>query len=220
MLDDSQDLASRDAALVGAADCDFCLRLDGSMPDRPWFDFAEVGSSHSFVTVVALGALTPGHILIVSRRHVERAADLDIDELMELETVLSHWHNKLGKRWRGARFVFEHGGRSATSPSSCVAHAHLQMLPIDLDPINIDASFVRLLSIGELQLYRHLDYILVSIADGIFVSVLRHAQAGQFLRRRVCEMMGRPGSWDYLAFPNLETMRLTLAQLANEDECL
>jgi hypothetical protein len=188
------------------------------MPGRPWYDFAEVGSSRSFVVVVAMGALAPGHILIISRRHVERMGDLEIDELMDLEIVLVCWNSILARRWDEPRFVFEHGGRSSTSSAGCIAHAHLQMLPLAFDPIATYDSFTRIDSLNDLRSYRRLDYVMVWRQDRILLQQLRSAQIGQFFRRRICEAQGRPDAWDYLAFPNLETMLYTLTEVAIEDD--
>jgi diadenosine tetraphosphate (Ap4A) HIT family hydrolase len=201
-----------------ARNCDFCLRLNGTMPERPWFDFAEVGSSRDFVVVVAMGALAPGHVLIVSRRHIERMADLDSGELADLDEVLIFWQSKLNSKWRDRRFVFEHGGRSSTSSSSCIAHAHIQMLPLPFNPIATYEGFIRLDSVGELRSYRGLDYLLIWERDAIYLRELRPGQTGQFFRRRISEMLGHADAWDYLAFPNLDVMQLTLSELIEEDK--
>ena len=214
VVGDSHGSASKEPISTEASGCDFCLRLNGLMPERPWFDFAEVDSSASFVTVVALGALTPGHILVVSRRHVERIADLNVDELIELEDVLIRWRFELAKRWIKPRLVFEHGGRSSTLLAGCVAHSHVQVLPLDVNPVSSLNGFAQISSIAELRSFRQLDYMMVWDQRGIFVSKLQRPQAGQFFRRRISEMLGRADSWDYLAFPNLEVMKLTLDQLA------
>jgi len=187
------------------------------MPDRPWFDFAEVGSSDSFVVIAAMGALTPGHILIVSRRHVERIADLELDELTDLQSLWAYWHSKLDRKWAEPKFVFEHGGRSSTSSASCIAHAHIQMLPLAFDPIASYDDFARMSSVCELQSYRSLDYIMIWGRDGIFLRELPSTQIGQFFRRQISAMLGRPDSWDYLAFPNLEAMQTTITQLIKDE---
>ena len=123
-----------DMADLSDLSCEFCLRLGRSNPNRPWFDFFELGGSESFVVVAALGALTPGHIMIVSRRHVERLADLALAELIEVDDVAGEWLSKLVDNWGCSVFFFEHGGRSETGERACIAHAHLQMLPLPYSP--------------------------------------------------------------------------------------
>jgi diadenosine tetraphosphate (Ap4A) HIT family hydrolase len=198
--------------------CDFCLRLNGELPERPWFDFAEIGSSDSFVSVVALGALTPGHILIVSRRHVERGADLNIDELGELKGIVKRWSVELLKHWDAAPFIFEHGGRSASTSGGCIAHAHIQMLPLAVSPLSRTSNAVRISSIENLQSYREVDYIMVWRRDVIFIKSPGRRQSGQYMRRRIAELLGCPDAWDYLVFPNFDIMKSTLDSLNNSFE--
>jgi diadenosine tetraphosphate (Ap4A) HIT family hydrolase len=198
----------------GASDCEFCLRLVQPVGDRPWYDFHTLEVTPNFATVVALGPLAPGHIMIVTRRHVERMADLDSSCLEELELAVSSWVARLRRIWPFPCFIFEHGGRSVgNSGGSCIAHAHLQMLPLAVELLLDYDSFNALPSLLAVSDCRSgSDYLLVWTETGLLVAMDR-SEPGQFFRRRIAGALGRPDDWDYLVFPNYHAMRETIDRL-------
>ena len=190
--------------------CEFCLRLNHKQESRPWYDFCTLGRSANFCTIVALGALAPGHVMIVSNRHVERMADLDSASIRELNETVNCWTRLMSRIWSLPCFWFEHGGRSlGNSVGSCVPHAHFQILPLAIDPMSDYIGFHRLSSLIEALSYtRRSGYLLFRWREDLFVSTER-TERGQFFRRHIANALDRPDEWDYLMFPNYEAMRET-----------
>lgn len=184
-------------------DCDFCPRLNGEMPERPWYDFSVVGKRDEFYTVLALGALTPGHVMLVTRSHVECMAQLSGDNLINLTSAVDYWTHAISEVWERPCFVFEHGGPSYSCASgACITHAHLQLLPLSVNPIRDEARFESFASLPEALMYARQSGYLLYAWDGWF-HVMRDGHVpGQFFRRRIAGVLGQPDEWDYLAYPN------------------
>jgi diadenosine tetraphosphate (Ap4A) HIT family hydrolase len=198
--------------MMRVLDCDFCDRLGGLHPGRPWYDFRILDSDDTFVVVVALGALAPGHIMIVTQDHHDSMAELPAEGIHRLETVASEWAARLRRRW-GKAFLFEHGGR--TRGGACIFHAHLHLLPLARPPI---ASAGRLLRrISDLPVVTQgRPYLLLS--DGVDMRVDTNPESGprRSMRRVIADFLGRPDEWDYLVFPNLDNVRLTVQGLGSK----
>lgn len=185
-------------------DCDFCLRLSGEMPERPWYDFSVVGQQGElFYVVLALGALAPGHVMIVTRSHVDCMAQLPSGSLRDLESAVSIWTRTINEIWGRPCFIFEHGGPSYDCGSgACVSHAHLQIVPLLVNPIRAASRFKSFESLADALIYAEASSYLLYAWGGEF-HVLRDCNVpGQFFRREISTSLGRPDDWDYITFPN------------------
>ncbi len=192
--------------------CDFCVRLAVGRLQRPWYDFHLLGGSRNFVVVAALGALAPGHIMIVSRVHIERMADLEACALAELEKLASDWLDRLSRHWSDPVFMFEHGGRSSTSSGSCIAHAHMQLVPLSSPPQLSWPNSVFVQSIRDLGVFNSQDYLLVVTNDSVEVRS-GFTERGQYMRRVIAASRKEAYRWDYLMYPNLDRVRETICRL-------
>ena len=191
------------------ADCDFCLRLHNNVPERPWYDFLVLDQQAAFCTVLALGALTPGHIMIVSRHHYDCMADLSSETIDQLGELVNYWMHITAKAWTAPCFLFEHGGSSEKYPSgACIMHAHLQILPLAADPIGGSVETQTFSSLSEALTYARGASYLLYAWEGRFRVAKDRLFPGQFLRRKIANGLGRHDEWDYLMFPNYANMRI------------
>lgn len=200
--------------VVTNAECDFCLRLAEDMRDRPWYDFYVIDRSDWFTIIVALGALVPGHLIIVSNQHVERMADLPQWRILDLEALLLRWARTLTEQWGSPCFIFEHGGRtSAAGKGGCISHAHVQILPLSSHSIGDIGPYREETKLNSaLEGVDSHDYLVISRNDHWHVTT-EYGISGQFLRRQISAALGFPAEWDYLVFPRLEVMRETINRL-------
>jgi hypothetical protein len=190
---------------MGKMECDFCMRIDGRMPERPWYDFFTLDQCSGFSAVLALGALTPGHIMVVSRRHVECMADLSSEAIDQLNDMVNYWTRIIAEVWLAPCLLFEHGGPSYSCLSgACITHAHLQILPLSADPIRWLGRTRAFSSLPDALAYARGSAYLMYAWGGRFHVAKSHPVPGQFFRRQVAGALGRQEEWDYLAFPNYE----------------
>lgn len=186
--------------------CDFCDRLGGDPAGRPWYDFRILGSTASFVVVAALGALVPGHIMIVTRDHLVSMARLPTSALNELHSTFFDWVGVVEELW-GQCIAFEHGGDQT---GGCVVHAHLQILPIPSAGQLPETRPCPAASFRDLGLLVAQEPYLLLWENGQLSTVGLRPLPGQYMRRVIAGRLGRLGKWDYLAFPNLENMNETV----------
>jgi diadenosine tetraphosphate (Ap4A) HIT family hydrolase len=201
-------------------DCEFCTKIADPASRSSRYDFHVIWSDSNFHVVVALGALTGGHLLLVSNSHRLAMSELSGDEWDALGIVLRYWASRLEQLWAQEPLAFEHGP-SAHSPSgACVYHAHLQLLPLAGvgDQDLVVKGMTRIPSMRQLRnCYPSGGYLMVSIA-GTTWAMSDKQVASQFFRRRICALQGRPDEWDYLACPNSVTMDETISLLTRKDD--
>jgi diadenosine tetraphosphate (Ap4A) HIT family hydrolase len=199
-------------------ECEFCTKIAYPASRGSRYDFHVIWSDCNFSVVVALGALTGGHLLLISNAHRLAMSELSENEWAALGPVLHYWAVRLEKTWGQKPLIFEHGP-SANSPSgACVYHAHLQLLPLsgvgneDL----VVEGMTQIRSIRQLRYcYPSGGYLMVSSA-GTTWAMSDEQVASQFFRRRICALQGRPDEWDYLAYPNPIAMDETISLLTRK----
>ena len=193
---------------TGDEPCDFCLRIDGQMPERDWFDFKIIEYFDGIYTVPALGALDPGHLLLVPEEHVPASSDLTTDRRATLDRTREYWEAKLRSEWGQPVLIFEHGSTGENASAACIAHVHWQLLCTDYAE---DATA----SLGdELETEgAPIDgpYLMARCSDR---SVIRRSvNEPQYFRRYLAARAGNPERADYLLYPNLPSMNETIRRL-------
>jgi histidine triad (HIT) family protein len=106
---------------AAAPDCLFCRIVAGEIPARVVHDDDQVLAFHDIAPVA------PVHILVISRRHIDSAADLTEDDgalLGRIFTVAGRLAREAGLRDRGYRVVTNVGPESGQS----VQHLHFHLL--------------------------------------------------------------------------------------------
>lgn len=196
-------------------ECEFCMKIADPASRSSRYDFHVIWSDDNFHVVVALGALTGGHLLLVSNSHRLAMSELSEKEWDALGPVLRHWTSRLEQSWGQEPLSFEHGPSANSSSGACVYHAHLQLLPLagvgngDL----VVKGMTRIPSMRQLRnCYPAGGYLMVSVA-GITWAMSDKEVVSQFFRRRICALQGHPDGWDYLAYPNLVAMDETISLL-------
>jgi diadenosine tetraphosphate (Ap4A) HIT family hydrolase len=196
-------------------DCDFCRRIRRPTSRSSQYDFHILWSDHGFVAVPALGALAPGHILLVRREHVVAMSELADNEWCDLKHVLSSWRRRLEDLWGKEVVAFEHGPSESNACGACIYHAHVQLLP--LPGLKIDSGLTDgMTEIAELDdlraSYPRGGYVMLNAVERTWVTD-DTGVPGQFLRRRICQLQGRPAEWDYLTTTGWAAMDETIDRL-------
>jgi ATP adenylyltransferase len=211
------DLPHRFSASDG---CRFCeMLIEGAADSATWTVVAE---TERFVAVPSIGALVPGWLLVIPKRHVLNLgalAPVDIEILESDLTAIGAWWSETF----GPLTMFEHGPKEPSSNVGCgVDHAHMHLVPLDAFDLLAAAKqhlpALRWREINSLQAVNHgkdadEPYLYLRTPDGR--SFLSHAPhiPSQALRRVLAIEQNRAEQYDWKAFPRLEVVRDTLARV-------
>ncbi|MEV6556471.1 hypothetical protein AB0M22_12200 [Nocardia sp. NPDC051756] len=167
--------------------------------------------------IPALGALAPGHLLVVPERHWFSTSSISVSATAFAAFVLE----VLGRveSYYGPATIFEHGACALQiRRSACVTHAHLQILPgkyalhtvADTVPRCSFSSIADFIGSGVEQR----GYLMYQ-EPGDSVSYIPDPAVSQLVRRHVAAQVGRPTEWDYLVFQNHDTIADTIRNLSS-----
>jgi histidine triad (HIT) family protein len=128
-----------------AADCIFCAIVAGSAPASIVYDAADL------LAFLTIGPVTPGHLLVIPKRHAPYLADLDEATGARMFTVAMRLAQALrasGLRCEGIN-LFLADGEAAFQE---VFHTHLHVIPRFVgDTFRIDADWTITPSRAELD---------------------------------------------------------------------
>ena len=188
--------------------CSETKKVGHAFYDRPLFETAQ------FVVLPSLGSIVPGWLLIVPKLKVARFADLPTST----ETKLMQLVLQLGARTSirfGKPYLFEHGGYVGSDVSCGVDQAHLHLVPLDFDLLEVarrepDQTWKKCRNplcpppdkeLGE--------YLFVSSLDVAFASEVTKP-VSQWFRRLIARESGKPNEWNYKEHAFLDNIRTTL----------
>lgn len=125
-------------------ECDFCNELNGK--NNLYWEIAEkcnlprnrmIYEGEHWVVWPTIGAIVPGYVLIVSKKHHLSLMDCDFKEIIELENLLKQTRRVLENIYHYPCIAFEHGsGCGIGNKPSCIDHCHLHILPLEEDIYN------------------------------------------------------------------------------------
>jgi len=208
---------------MNAHRCSFCRKLSyvGKAALDPVFDKA-IWEDDDFVLMPTVGALVPGYLLLLPRRHYSSLGNLP-DGLLRKAAALKDGIRRLLTAQFTAPVFFEHGDAGGTGKSgSSVTHAHLHCVPTDVDitsALRQENTFARIQSITDLAgpaaAKRGYIYYESQIQEQY---LLCNADVpSQYVRRVLACGLSVPGRWDWRAFPMEENVAATRVALMGAD---
>lgn len=209
--------------------CNICLEFSGAQAPLhvemiPGSDTdRRLLESLNFVVVPSIGALRAGHVLVLPKLHAFGTLRLTPEMIRECETLVRQCANRLHDLYGEPVIVFEHGSTPAPASrrSSCVAHAHIHLLPGPKDFVQ-HITEVRSrprsawLALNTLAARAPLpdDYLLVGLAEPHVQLFLRRSSSeipSQFFRQAYAEFANLSTSWDWRFEPAPALFRRTIA---------
>jgi diadenosine tetraphosphate (Ap4A) HIT family hydrolase len=209
--------------------CSFCEEFHDpksvTMPLLRGF-FAEFGQDSrvlletgSFVVVPSLGALVPGHILILPRSHYFSTAEMPEPELRYLESLASRSREIVSEVYGPCSF-FEHGCVEGIGKAgACIDHAHLHLLPVgeNLQP-EIERKFGLAVSVRGLRDLKQfvsngIPYLYYRPPDGLAYGYEARTAPTQFFRQLVFAARQDVPSWDWKSDLRVEAVKQTYDSL-------
>lgn len=203
----------------GTVKCAWCDAFVADPTARaPWDQ--PLRRSNSFDVLPSLGALVPGWLLVVPRRHRLRLADCDLDEFEDLEAVYTAVRRELKSAIGGPVIAFEHGpSRPNTAVGCSVDHAHLHVVPVATDVFAAARAVAPHLEWSTAQghfvdvlkgIEQDQAYLMLVDDDGL-VRVSQDADLpSQLFRRAISELAGQPNQWNWRDYPRHDVVQATI----------
>jgi diadenosine tetraphosphate (Ap4A) HIT family hydrolase len=121
------------------SECCFCAELAG---DQTAFHdlYPELASrllikTSTFVAMPSLGQLSPGHMLLLPRRHLTSFGELNAEGRAEARGLYSEIRARLARHFPSV-ICFEHGSPRGASVGGCgIVHAHVHFLPLGMKTV-------------------------------------------------------------------------------------
>ncbi len=198
-------------------DCCLCSQIAGNpendligrlLPQLP-YERRVAMETESFVVIPSLGPIASGHVLVCPKSHVKSLAcvppGLD-DEFQQLKGRLTHILEDL---YEAPVHCFEHGSARLNGRVLCtVDHAHLHLLPADVDIWGLlnggpEWTPVESSLLAISSSVRDSEYLFYESPDHRAVTAIPDDDGfeSQYLRRVFCEALKRESEWNWRDTP-------------------
>ncbi len=181
--------------------CDVLAERDDT-PARTFISKAELPSeilaSGPGIAVIAdVAPLGPGHLLLITKRHILAMSHLAPPALAELTSMRALFAGRLQSLYSLPVLAFEHGLCGETPVAGCgIDHAHLHVVPtaVAVDPAfrrDFDVvTLERLASLGEVR-QRADEYLLLIPPSGEILAAFPRIPASQYFRKKISQLTVR-----------------------------
>lgn len=192
-------------------DCVLCRELSGSKQTNFHAIYGEhlsrkLAETDTFVLIPALGQLTKYQSMIVPKQHFISMKEA-IKDFSEIQTLLDFYKTTFLSE-EDEVMLFENGNSTAL-PSSCIEHAHLNLLPINFDfekekTYFLDSDDELIFHKNLKEIYNEIEcgqtYRLVgTISTGFYVRYLLKKPESQFMRKKISKLLDQE-IWDWKTF--------------------
>jgi ATP adenylyltransferase len=201
--------------------CCFCDRLKTARTNAPWDTILH--DSGNFVIVPTKGALVPGWLLVVGKRHALCVGALSTSELEELKQCLAFAQGLIHKNF-GPPTIFEHGPSRAGTTIGCgIDHVHVHVAPLRFslrEAVNGKFPTVEWKPIADIEATKLLfelqeGYALVGEPyEGRMYWCSPPTGVNQMFRRTIAAEIGVPDEFDYRTHAHAPIVDKTLAILS------
>lgn len=184
--------------------CVLCDVLDGcdQTPARSFLTRSELptetlASGASITAIADVAPLAPGHVLLVTTRHVLAMSKLTSAGLTELRYMRERFARWLESLYSLPVISFEHGLCTSEGVASCgIDHAHLHLLPTNIpveDKFRADFDVMTLRWLSDLEpATRQVDeHLFLQGSGGIMLLARPQHPASQYFRRVISGLGGR-----------------------------
>lgn len=180
-----------------------------------------IAQTKNFVVLPTIGQIVEGYLLIVPKKHYFCIGAIPSNYLQEFIMLKKECKRILLEIYGTGTIFFEHGSvdvEITCRAGCCIDHAHLHVVPVDLDLHNkISQKYkeVKISKISELQRYHKSKraYLYYENCDGQKYVFDAPVVVSQFLRMILAEELGSPDLWDWRKHPGKQKMLNTITKL-------
>lgn len=201
------------------SECPYCEEFrSGVGPQLPSGVFADriVAQTEYFVAMADISPIMVGHLLIVPKRHVlclVRLANAEVEDLLKL---LHRLEVALGSL--APKATLEHGSDSSAEGGGCVSHAHLHLVPLEIDGSQLLSRF-QVCTVASFASFAEvvdgdIPYLFIGTVEGqgIIATELVGLER-QFIRIELARLTGMPeGNWDWRRHVRVLELEETVAR--------
>lgn len=209
--------------MTGYIECDYCNELNGE--NNLYFELAKkynlprnriVYEGKHWVVCPTIGAIVPGYVLIISKKHHLSIMNCNEEEVLELQRLLKKTRKILESIYHYPCISFEHGSScSIGNTPSCIDHCHLHVLPLKEDIYNrIDIKQFQVERIESLKnlfkINKNLSYLLYQNHEEQFFVMHSNIYISQYFRQLISISEGDSEKWDWRHNFFLENIKTTI----------
>ncbi len=192
-------------------DCVLCRELNGSKKTNFHAIYGEqysrkLAETDNFVLIPALGQLTENQSMIIPKKHYLSIKEA-IQDFSEIQSLIDYYKNIFLSNEQEV-MIFENGNSTSTQ-SSCIEHAHLNLLPIRFNFIQKLSQFFgtdeKLLFSRNLEkLYSDISFdrtyrVAGTFSSGFYTMYLNQKTESQFIRKELAKLLEH-NKWDWKSF--------------------
>ncbi len=176
--------------------------------------------SENFKVIPSLGSIIPGWLLVVPKEFKLNFSELSVEEVIELESLVSNVKEHFYHLFDTRGVVFEHGPRVLNTKVGCsVDYAHLHVVPIELSLELIfeygdhRLDWVQISGLSQLNEMSIKDsgYLYFRDTENFHYVSSDGDIPSQFFRRIIANQMAVPEKFNWKEFPFLENVSKTLS---------
>ena len=172
--------------------------------------------TESFLVMPDLGSIIEGYLLIITKKHLNSMAELDMEQLHELD-ILINILSKLAKKIYGTEPVlFEHGSPPSevvVNAQSSICHAHMHLVPmkfVNSDKIRKEAGMYLFNGISCLNEFRGTSYVYYKTQKKKDYITVNQNLPRQYMRRKLAIEANISEKWNWREYPFMGNIEKTI----------
>jgi len=201
--------------------CPFCRELrSGRLPDfcNAAIDSRILRETDRFVVLADISPLVPGHVMIVPKAHILCYGAVEAAAQDEFSCIVNATRTILREHY-GPSVILEHGTSSLEPVADHVTHAHLHIVPADIDIrdslVNFNTTTIASLSDLSRWAARDEGYVYFESCSGERIVADQIVDIPRlFIRREIAKRVGLADPlWDWRRHLLSDNLRSTVETL-------
>lgn len=206
--------------------CTLCCELIGKEDNNLYYAISNkkdriIKETQNFVVIPTIGQIVEGYLLIVTKIHYPCIGALPSNLFKELVKIKNECREILYKTYKKKSIIFEHGavGKIFKKRAGCCTdHAHLHIVPVEVDLLEDIKKHYRgkkIKSLKELrkQYFKKSPYLFYENNNKEMYLFNAPLVVSQYLRKILAKNLKKESKWDWRICHGKEEMLRTIKKL-------
>lgn len=190
--------------------CPFC-KLDTSL-----FHNQIIEETNNFIIIPGVGALVPGYILILPKKHAYCMTNSNKEIMKEYNNLLEIYRERFKEMYGKYPIVFEHGTPDPCGLcANCIIHAHTHIINHNYKNESEIINKLNLVKISGLNDIEKKNYIYYKNPQGIDYISYDFEPISQIMRIFIANDLGMKEKYNWKKFPFEDNIYKTINDLKN-----